>query len=173
MSAAFPRTPALLGGCSGSASDWGEEGILSPARSTPRIALPVYIVVSTGIYLLVFLPRINGPSESAHHTTPLLVSNSAFILSLPLLDSSHSKISAALTEGLALAEMPKAGIHVLSRVFCCCKSPRSRLAAKLLRPCEAALRSLLTPGSQRAKPCSPTRETPVSRPLPNAVGKVT
>mgnify|MGYP001615994266 FL=1 len=32
---------------SGSASDWGEEGILSPARSPPRIARTVFLVAST------------------------------------------------------------------------------------------------------------------------------
>ena len=31
---------------SGAASDWGEEGILSPARSPPRIAVPMFLVVS-------------------------------------------------------------------------------------------------------------------------------
>ena len=32
---------------SGAVSDWGEEGILSPARSPPRIAVLMFLVVSS------------------------------------------------------------------------------------------------------------------------------
>src|SRR3989344_1235726 len=59
---------------SGAVSDWGEEGILSPARSPPRIAGLVFIVASTCRGNTNSTARMNGPSESAHRTTPLLVS---------------------------------------------------------------------------------------------------
>lgn len=112
LCAAFPRTPALLCGCSGSASDWGEEGILSPAL---LLALLVY---SLSLHLLVVViqactARINGPSESAHRTTPLLGS-------IPLVRRIASATSiyefqdfgGAHPKAFALAEMPEARMQM-------------------------------------------------------------
>lgn len=92
---------------SGAASNWGEEGILSPARSPPRIALLMCIVAptcrgSTNLY---------GSHERAfgvrpsHNPSPRL-HPCVYILAQHL--SSCLRLTGRSPKGVALAEMPEA-----------------------------------------------------------------
>jgi len=97
-------------------------------ESSPQLGLLLALLYfSLSLHLLVVIiqtctARMNGPSESAHRTTPLLVSNSSFGASLPLLDSSHCNCSAALTRGLGRPSENARG----EKCKCACfQSPRA------------------------------------------------
>ena len=84
MCGASPRTPTLLGGCSGTAPFGGRKLSFPQLRSPPRSGYLEYSVLYYVCLLLTLYDFVVRAFGVRPRTTPILVFNIASVVSLPL-----------------------------------------------------------------------------------------